>query len=191
MTRKALSLAVLIPLVLTLSACPKKPAQTTDDMTTKNVPVTTPPKTDPVSPPAVSAPVEDPMAAMLSGDLAQVNERVRAQGLLGDVYFDYDKSDLRDEARQRLSKNAEFLLANRQFQVTIEGHSDERGTNDYNLALGERRAAAAREYLAQLGVPATRVRTISYGEERPFCSDSAESCWGQNRRGHFVITGRE
>ena len=190
MMRKALPIAVLLSLVLTLSACPKKPVTPPDDMTTKTVPVA-PPPADPVAPPPVAPPVEDPMAALLSGDLQQVNERVRAQGLLGDVFFDYDKAELRAEARERLAKNAEFLLANRQFQLTIEGHCDEKGTNDYNLALGERRAAAAREYLAQLGVAAERVRTISYGEERPFCTDSAESCWGQNRRGHFMITGRE
>jgi peptidoglycan-associated lipoprotein len=162
MMRKALPIAVLLSLVVTLSACPKKPVTPPEDMTTKTVPVA-PPPADPVAPPPVAPP----------------------------VFFDYDKAELRPEARERLAKNAEFLLANRQFQVTIEGHCDERGTNDYNLALGERRAAAAREYLAQLGVAGARVRTISYGEERPFCAEGAEACWGQNRRGHFVISGRE
>ena len=74
--------------------------------------------------------------------------------------------------------------------MTIEGHADSRGTNEYNLALGERRANAVRDYLSSLGVAGTRVRTISYGEERPVCTEEAESCWSQNRRVHMIITGR-
>ena len=80
--------------------------------------------------------------------------------------------------------------AQRQFMVTIEGHADERGTNEYNLALGERRANAVSDYLGSLGVAGDRLRTISYGEERPVCTESDESCWSQNRRAHMVITGR-
>jgi peptidoglycan-associated lipoprotein len=126
----------------------------------------------------------------LAGDLAKVNDYLSANGLLGDVYFDFDKSDLRDDARARLARNAEWLRGHPEFEVTIEGHCDERGTNEYNLALGERRAAAAKDYLGSLGVAAARLRTLSYGEERPVCSESNESCWSRNRRAHFVVTGR-
>jgi peptidoglycan-associated lipoprotein len=113
-----------------------------------------------------------------------------AQGLLGDVYFDFDQYELRADARDRLARNAEFLKSHPEFQVRIEGHCDERGTNEYNLALGERRAAAARDYLVSLGVPASKLQTISYGEERPQCTSGDEGCWQQNRRAHFVVTGR-
>ncbi len=98
--------------------------------------------------------------------------------MIGDVFFDFDQSELRADARDRLAKNAEFLAAHPQFTVTIEGHCDERGTNEYNLALGDRRAAAARDYLQSLGVAADRLRTISYGEERPFCTDQRRELLG-------------
>ena len=115
---------------------------------------------------------------------------MQAQGLVGDVFFDYDRAELKPEARERLAKNAQWLNANPQFLVTLEGHCDERGTNEYNLALGDRRAGAARDYLQSLGVNTGRLKTISYGEERPFCTEHDESCYSQNRRAHFMITGR-
>ena len=126
----------------------------------------------------------------LAGDIAAVNEYLAANGLLGDVYFDFDRSDLREDSRARLARNAEWLRAHPEFEVTLEGHCDERGTNEYNLALGERRAAAAKDYLTSLGVAASRLRTLSYGEERPQCAGSDESCWSRNRRAHFLVTGR-
>ena len=94
------------------------------------------------------------------------NEYAISQGLLGDVFFDYDAYELRQDARDRLAQNAKFLTSHPQFILTIEGHADERGTNDYNLALGEKRANAAKEYLSTLGVGSERLRTVSYGEER-------------------------
>ncbi|MEP7013589.1 MAG: peptidoglycan-associated lipoprotein Pal, partial [Acidobacteriota bacterium] len=114
----------------------------------------------------------------------------RAQGLLGDVYFDYDQAELSSATRDRLAANAKFFQDHREFQVTIEGHCDERGTNEYNLALGDRRANSVKQYLGSLAVAADRIRTISYGEERPFCSESEESCWHENRRAHFVLSSR-
>jgi peptidoglycan-associated lipoprotein len=126
----------------------------------------------------------------LSGDLQEASEYAMRQGLLGDIFFDYDQFDLRQDARDRLAQNAKFLTSHPEFILTIEGHADERGTNDYNLALGEKRANAAKEYLATLGVGGDRLRTVSYGEERPFCGESNEACWSQNRRAHFTITGR-
>ncbi len=104
-----------------------------------------------------------------------------------DAYFDYDKADVRPDARNALSKTAEFLRSYPQIRVSLEGHCDERGSTEYNLALGDRRAQAAKNFLVSLGVAADRVQTISYGKERPFCAQSNENCWQQNRRGHFVM----
>jgi peptidoglycan-associated lipoprotein len=103
-----------------------------------------------------------------------------------DAYFDLDKADIRSDARTALSKTAEFLRSYPQLKVTLEGHCDERGSTEYNLALGDRRAQAAKDFLVSLGVAADRVQTVSYGKEKPFCTSHDEQCWQQNRRGHFI-----
>jgi peptidoglycan-associated lipoprotein len=103
-----------------------------------------------------------------------------------DAYFDYDKADLRADARTALSKTADFLKNYPRFKVIIEGHCDERGSTEYNLGLGDRRATAVKQYLVSLGVAGDRISTVSYGKEKPFCMESNEACWQQNRRGHFV-----
>jgi len=103
-----------------------------------------------------------------------------------DAYFDYDKADLRPDARTALSKTADFLKSYPRFKVTIEGHCDERGSTEYNLGLGDRRANAVKQFLVSAGVSADRVSTVSFGKEKPFCMESNEACWQQNRRGHFV-----
>jgi peptidoglycan-associated lipoprotein len=103
-----------------------------------------------------------------------------------DAYFDYDKADIRPDARTALSKTADFLKANPSIKATIEGHCDERGSTEYNLGLGDRRASAVKQYLVSLGVSADRLSTVSFGKEKPFCMESNEACWQQNRRGHFV-----
>ena len=103
------------------------------------------------------------------------------------VYFSSDSTDLTPEAQQILSKQAQWLRQYSQFTITIEGHADERGTREYNIALGARRATAVRNYLAQNGVAANRVRTISYGKERPFDAGHDEAAWAKNRRAHFVL----
>jgi peptidoglycan-associated lipoprotein len=103
-----------------------------------------------------------------------------------DALFDLDKADIRPDARDALSQTAQFLRSNPQVRVTIEGHCDERGSTEYNLALGDRRAQAAKDYLVSLGVTADRMQTVSYGKERPACLDHAEACWQQNRRAHMV-----
>jgi peptidoglycan-associated lipoprotein len=103
-----------------------------------------------------------------------------------DAYFDFNKSDIRADAREALSKTADFLKNYPQIKVTIEGHCDERGSTEYNLALGDRRANATKQYLVSLGISADRIATVSYGKEKPFCMDSNEACWQQNRRGHLV-----
>lgn len=103
-----------------------------------------------------------------------------------DAYFDLDKADLRPDAREALTKTAEFLRNYPQAKVTIEGHCDERGSTEYNLALGDRRAASVKQFLVSQGIAADRMSTVSFGKEKPFCMESTEACWQQNRRGHFV-----
>lgn len=124
----------------------------------------------PPPPPPPSGPTDD--------------ERFRAG--VQDAYFDYDKADLRPDARTALSKTADFLKNNPQFKVTVEGHCDERGSTEYNLGLGDRRANAVKQYIVSLGVAGDRVNVVSFGKEKPFCRESTEACWQQNRRGHFV-----
>jgi peptidoglycan-associated lipoprotein len=177
-----------------LYGCPKKkPATPPADL---NVETTTVPDPTPTAPaeeieqpaaPTVQDPTEDPLA---SQDMQVVMDEMVRRGFSPDVYFDYDESTLTEDTRDKLSRNADLLKSNAQFSVTIEGHADERGTNEYNLALGERRANAVRDYLGSLGVAAGRLRTLSYGEERPVCTKVEESCWSQNRRAHMIITGR-
>ena len=106
---------------------------------------------------------------------------------LKEVYFDYDRYDLRGDAREILRANADWLKSNAAMRVEIEGHCDDRGTNEYNLALGAKRAQAAKDYLATLGIAAERLSTISYGAEIPVCKEATESCWRQNRRARFVV----
>ena len=104
------------------------------------------------------------------------------------VFFGYDSSEIDTESRRVLDENAEVLRSNPNWVVTIEGHCDERGTAEYNLALGERRAVAARDYLVNLGLPGNRLRTVSYGKEFPFDPGHDETAWRANRRAHLVIT---
>ena len=181
--------ALLIPML----GCPKKkPATPAKDLnvdTTTVAPPSTPPAQD-VTPPAQPSTQDKTEDALLSQDLQVVNDELHRRGFSADVYFQYDESSLSDETRDKLAKDADLLKSQPQFQLTVEGHCDERGTNEYNLALGERRANAVRDYIGSLGVNPTRLRTISYGEERPVCTEHAESCWAQNRRAHLVVTGR-
>lgn len=108
--------------------------------------------------------------------------------LMQDIKFDFDQSDLRDDARATLDQKAGILLANPDVQLRLAGHTDERGSSEYNLALGQRRAAAAKRYLAERGVPESRLETVSFGEERPVAQGSDEGAWAQNRRAEFEIT---
>jgi peptidoglycan-associated lipoprotein len=104
-----------------------------------------------------------------------------------DAYFDFDKADIRSDAHSALTETAGFLKSYPQVKVMIEGHCDERGSTEYNLALGDRRAQAAKDFLVSLGVGSDRMQTVSYGKERPFCNGHAEDCWQQNRRAHFAM----
>jgi peptidoglycan-associated lipoprotein len=103
------------------------------------------------------------------------------------VFFDYDRYDIKEEGRSVLQRQAAFLKMYAKYTVTVEGHCDERGTREYNLALGSRRASAVKDYLVSLGIDGARLATISYGKERPVCVESSEDCWGKNRRGVSVL----
>jgi len=103
-----------------------------------------------------------------------------------DVYFDYDKSDLRGDQLAAVQADAQFLTQHSSINFTIEGHCDDRGSTEYNLALGDQRASSVKNALTTAGISAARIKTISYGKEKPFCMEDNEACWQQNRRGHFV-----
>jgi peptidoglycan-associated lipoprotein len=103
-----------------------------------------------------------------------------------DAYFDFNKADIRSDARDALAKTAQYLRDYPSERVTVEGHCDERGSTEYNLALGDRRASAVKQYLVSLGISADRINTVSFGKEKPFCMETSEACYQQNRRGHFV-----
>ncbi len=145
-----------------------------------------PPPAPPPPPKAEVAPVVDEYARLK----AMSAEEIEKSGLLKEIHFDYDKADIREGDRAVLSQNAEALKKFDFLRVTVEGHCDERGTVEYNLALGERRAKAASDYLVSLGVPADRLKTVSYGKEVPVCTQSNEECWQRNRRAHLTVTGK-
>jgi peptidoglycan-associated lipoprotein len=179
------AIAALVLIVGPVGCKKKPPAQPTPEVVeTPEVPY----ETDEV--PMETDMTGDDMAWMQDTDLMNLTNEAYSRGLLGDVYYDFDEYDLRPEARDRLAQNAEFMREHAEFIFAIEGHCDERGTNEYNLALGDRRASSARNYLSSLGIDSSRMSTISYGEERPQCAEGSESCWQLNRRAHFVITGR-
>ena len=123
---------------------------------------------------------------LLSYDLQKLNE----MGILKDIYFDFDRYNIRPDQQPRVQEDAATLKKYASLRILIEGHCDERGSNEYNMALGWKRANTVKEALIALGVDPSRIETISYGEERPFALCHDESCWSQNRRGHFVIIAK-
>jgi peptidoglycan-associated lipoprotein len=151
---------------------------------------TPPPPPPPPAPPPAPAPApapaltEDEIFARTS--LADLN----AQRPLAEVYFDFDQFVVREDQRPVLQKNAEWLRRWPSTRVAVEGHADSRGTAEYNLALGERRASAVRDYLIGLGIAGTRLEVVSKGEEEPVCREEMEACWSRNRRGNFIITAK-
>jgi peptidoglycan-associated lipoprotein len=174
--------AVVLGTLCIATACKPKPPTSVAEKRPAEAP---PASATPVPAPVTSAPIDDTQK-VLSQSLQELNQR----GYLQDAYFDYDKYDLRDDARSALATDSEWLKKFGTMQILIEGHCDDRGTNEYNLALGERRANAAKDYLVSLGVDGGRVKTVSYGEERQFCTESTEACWAKNRRAHLVITAK-
>ena len=146
-----------------------------------------PPRPSSTSQPTAQAPAplsDEEIFARTS--LADLNRREP----LGDAFFDYDRAALTDLDRTALQRDADWMRKWNHTSVLIEGHADERGTSEYNLALGERRASATRGYLESLGIDASRITIVSKGKESPFCTEHNEGCWHENRRGHFVITAK-
>jgi peptidoglycan-associated lipoprotein len=146
----------------------------------------------PPNPPA-PAPEPAPSAAALSEEelfARKTLDELNAERPLAEAFFDVDQATIREDARPALQRNAEWLRRWTSTRVTIEGHCDARGTREYNLALGERRAGAVKNYLVSLGVDADRLAVISKGKESPSCFDEAEECWRQNRRAHPIITAK-
>jgi peptidoglycan-associated lipoprotein len=153
-----------------------------------------PPATAGTRPPEPPSPVREPLmpAEPIASDsvASRSLDDLNRDSPLRPVYFDYDSSDLTDAGRTALQADAAVLKKYPTWVVTIEGHCDERGTKEYNLALGERRSVSARTYLISLGLDANRLRTVSYGSEFPFDPGHDESAWSKNRRAHFVITAK-
>jgi len=178
-----------VVLSLAAAACGKKPAPAP--------PAAAPAATAPAPPPAPPPPAPPPPAAPAPAALTEEEifarktlEELNKERPLGDVFFDLDASSVRDDARAALQKNAEWLKRWASTRIAVEGHCDERGSGEYNLALGDRRGNAVKDYLVSLGVAADRIAVVSKGKEAPFCTESNEACWQQNRRGHFVITAK-
>jgi peptidoglycan-associated lipoprotein len=186
--RHVLTVAVLVAGLAAAAGCRREAPQTAppppEPPQTAAPKPPPPPPPPPTPPPAPAALTEDQLFAQKS--LEQLN----AERPLGDVFFDLDSSEIRDDARGALQTNATWLKRWTSTQITVEGHCDSRGSAEYNLALGSRRAAAVKDYLVNLGIPAARITVISKGKEQPFCNEETESCWQQNRRGHFLITAK-
>jgi peptidoglycan-associated lipoprotein len=156
-------------------------------------PAAPPPPPPPPPPPAPAAPAPTPAPAPLTEDqiFSQKSlDQLNAEKPMSDVFFDLDESDIRDGDRSVLQRDADWMKRWATTIVTVEGHADSRGSSEYNLALGNRRAMGVKDYLVSLGVPAGRITVISKGKEQPFCTEENEACWQQNRRGHFIVTAK-
>ena len=177
-------------LVIAVSACAKKVPPPAPPPPAPAPPAATPaPPPPPPPPPPAPAPAPRPLTEeelFAQKTLAQLN----AEMPLSDVPFEYDMFTLSPEARTILQRNVDWMRRWTSTRVTVEGHADSRGTAEYNLALGDRRANAVRDYMMSLGIAADRLLAVSRGEESPVCTEEAESCWSRNRRGHPVITAK-
>ena len=188
MTRsRFLLFAATLVVALTFSGCAKKapPAPAPPP------PPPTAPAPPPPPPPPPPAPAPAPKPLTEDEIFAKKSlEELNAEKPLTDVFFAFDKSDLSDTARAALEKNVQWMKRWTSTKIMVEGHCDSRGTAEYNLGLGERRATAVRDYLSNLGIPGDRITMVSKGKEAPFCTEENEACWSQNRRGHFIITAK-
>ncbi len=182
--------AVVMLVLMMVAACAKKPEPVVRPLPPPP-PETSIPPTPPLPPEPVTEPVPVPPEPVVEDTISSANlDDLNRSGLLQPVLFALDMFEIDASGQQVLEANAQVMRKYPAMQVTIEGHCDERGTAEYNLALGERRALSAKTYLVSLGIPAERVRTVSYGKEFPFDPGHNEEAWSKNRRAHFVITAR-
>ncbi len=166
-----------------LTGCTCKPGDIAEEQVTQPQTLETPAAITPASE------IEKPAA--VSSTVLKVGNRIVDIGdRIFPIYFDFDRAELRADARGTLDELAQWLKNNPTVRIRVDGNCDERGSNEYNLALGENRAAAAKKYLVYLGIAPDRIETISYGEEKPVCTESNESCWSKNRRDDFTIIGK-
>ncbi|MBI2835326.1 MAG: peptidoglycan-associated lipoprotein Pal [Acidobacteria bacterium] len=184
------SLLALGLLVLMAGGCAKKTPPVARPMPPPSRPGGIPARPPAPPEPVLEQPVIPPEPVAEESIGSKSLDDLNRDSPLKAVFFDYDSAELAADAQAALTSNAQVLKTYATWVVTIEGHCDERGTAEYNLALGERRAIAARGYLVSLGIPGDRLRTISYGKEFPFDSGHDESAWRKNRRAHFVITAK-
>ena len=183
--------ALALLLTFGLTACAKKAPPPPPPPPAPPVVAAPPPAPPPAPAPAPAPPPPAPRALTEDESFARKTvAELNAEAPLADVMFDLDQSTIRDDQRAALQKNADYLRRWATVRVSVEGHGDSRGTNEYNLALGERRANAVKEYLVGLGVTGDRLVVVSKGEEAPVCTEENEACWARNRRGHFVITAK-
>jgi peptidoglycan-associated lipoprotein len=176
---------------MTVAACGKKKVETPPPATATPAPAAEP--TRPPTPPPPSTPPPPVTTPALTEDeifAKKSLEDLNREAPLADVHFAYDSIELSETARATLQTNLKWLQRWTSTKVVVEGHADSRGTNEYNFALADRRAAAVRDYLVSLGLSNDRVTTVSKGEESPSCTEETETCWQQNRRGHFVFTAK-
>jgi peptidoglycan-associated lipoprotein len=191
-----LALTSLLMAAVVASGCAKRPATTQAAApaptgaasTTASTPSAPTTAMQPSGPTTTTGPTAPATAAPTAPRPAPKDFAAIAD--LADIFFDFDKYDIRPGDAKTLDANASWLKSNPNHLVLIEGHCDERGTNEYNLALGERRAKSTMNYLVSQGVQANRITIISYGEERPQCTDKTEPCWAKNRRSHFLVKPR-
>ncbi len=191
LARKSAFFVVILIAAFAMMSCRTRTKTPPPQTAPETVPEVAPPPT-PVQSPSEDFVKEQPevQTEELPADIAELNRTAQQKGWLQDAYFAFDASTLDANAQQALQASATWMKAHPEYQLLIEGHADERGTEQYNLALGDRRANTARDYLVTLGVDASRIKTISYGEERPFAMGHDDSAWAQNRRAHLVITGK-
>ena len=191
---KFAALSACLAVMVSLGACAKKTPPVTSPAPVEPPPpaVTPTPPPPPPPPPQPAAPVvvPQPEDVLATANLDELNRLVASQGLIKPVFFAFDSAELSPDAVATLKANADALRKYGTWKITIEGHCDERGTAEYNLALGEKRSVAARTYLVTLGIGADRIQTVSYGKEFPFDPGHNEEAWAKNRRAQFVITSK-
>ena len=180
----------LLVLTLFLVGCPKRPATTGAVAPAPSAMQPAPAPAPATVPRPAPAPAPAPRPAPAPPAMMVKPSEFSPNANLKTIYFDFDKYNIRPDDAKTLDGDAAWLKANPNNLVLIEGHADERGTNEYNLALGEKRAKAAMNYLVAQGVQASRVTIISYGEERPVCAEKTEACWAKNRRDNFLTKAR-